>query len=152
MNEKPTYELDQMLEGMKPDQLEGYYKENKDYLANGEKAFYYYMKDLLEAKRIKLMDIYSYAGVSESYGSQIFRMEKMTKNRDLIIRFCVAGHLSLPETNRALKLYGMPALYSKDKRDAALIVAIQNRLFDLVSIDDILVKQGFPPLSANSAD
>ncbi len=152
MKDKPTNELDSMLDGMRPDQLDGYYKENMDYLANGKKAFYYYMKDIIEAKKIRLMDVYSYAGVSESYGAQIFRMEKPTKNRDLIIRFCVAGHLSLYETNRALKLYGMPALYSKDKRDAALIVAIQNRIYDLADIDDILEKQGFLPLSAINSD
>ncbi len=152
MNEKPTNELDSMLEGMKPGQLDGYYKENKDYLANGEKAFYYYMKDVVEAKNIKLKDLYSFAGVSDSYGAQIFRMEKPTKSRDLIIRLCVAGHLTLYETNRALKLYGMSPLYSKDKRDAALIVAIQNRIYNLADIDDILDKQGFKPLSKTTSD
>ena len=53
------------------------------------------------------------------------------------------------ETNRALKLYGLSELYAKDKRDACIIVAINNRIFDLSEIDDILVKQGFVKITAD---
>ena len=74
-------------------------------------------------------------------------MEKHTKNRDLIIRFCIAGHFSLRETNRALKLYGMTPLYSRNKRDVCIILAINNRIFDLSQVDDLLTGQGFLQLS-----
>ena len=74
-------------------------------------------------------------------------MEKHTKNRDLIIRFCIAGHFSLNETNRALKLYGMNPLYAKDKRDVCIIVAINNRKYNFIEIDDILMEQGLSKLS-----
>ena len=74
-------------------------------------------------------------------------MEKHTKNRDLIIRFCLAGHFLLDEVNRALKLYGMSPLYAKDKRDACLIVAINNRIYELFEIDDLLLKHGLIRLS-----
>lgn len=147
MQEKPTYELDELLKGTKPDQLGSYYKENKAYMAEG-KAFYYYMKDVLESKRILLKDVYSFAGVSESWGGKIISMERHTTDRDLIIRLCIAGRLSLDEINRALKLYGMTPLYSKDKRDACLIVAINNRKYNLAEIDDMLESQGFKKLSA----
>lgn len=86
--------------------------------------------------------------MTESYGSKILTMEKHTKNRDLIIRFCIAGHFLLGETNRALKLYGMSPLYAKDKRDACLIVAINNRKYDLFEIDNLLEEHGLPQLSA----
>ena len=110
-------------------------------------AFYYYMKDIVEAKNIRFKDMYILAGVSESYGEKIIRMEKHTKSRDLLIRLCIAGHFSIVETNKALKLYGMNTLYSKDKRDAALIVALNNRIYDLFEIDDILEKQGLSKLT-----
>jgi hypothetical protein len=105
------------------------------------------MKDVLEEKRIKLKDIYSFAGVTESYGSKILTMEKHTRDRDLILRFCIAGHFSWDETNRALKLYGMNELYAKDPRDACLIVAINNRKYDLSDIDEILTGQGMKKLT-----
>lgn len=142
MKQRPTNELNDLLENTKPDQLEGYLKQNRQYLANDPKAFYYYMKDVLDAKRILLKDVYLAACVSESYGSKIIRMEKHTPDRDLILRLCLGGHFNWQETNRALKLYGMTELYAKDPRDACLIVAINNRVFDVYEVDGMLKGQG----------
>ncbi len=133
---------------MKPDQLDSYLKDNSKYMADDKKAFYYYFKDVLDEKNIKLKDVYSFAGVTESYGSKIITMEKHSKNRDLIIRLCLAGHFNLVETNRALKLYGMSELYAKEPRDACMIVAINNRIFDMYEIDEMLLAQGLQKLSA----
>ncbi|HCG60617.1 MAG TPA: hypothetical protein DEV97_11565, partial [Lachnospiraceae bacterium] len=83
MQKKPTDELNDLLADMKPNQLEGYFKDNEKYMADEKRAFYYYMKDVLEEKNIRLKDVYSFAGVTESYGSKIFTMEKHTKDRDL---------------------------------------------------------------------
>lgn len=147
--EKPTDELDKQLENTKPEQLAGYYKENDKYVSDGEdkKRFYYYMKDVIESKNKLLKDIYKDSGVSEKYGSKILYGDGHTKNRDLILRLCIAGHFSLNEINRALKIYGMSPLYAKEKRDAAIIVAVNNRKYDLNDIDDILEAQGHKRLS-----
>lgn len=147
MQEKSTDEVEKLLESMKPSQLKDFYKENNRHMADDKKAFYYYMKDIAESKNVLFKDMYSFAGVSESYGEKIIRMEKHTKNRDLIIRLCIAGHFSLVEINKALKLYGMNSLYAKDKRDACFIVAINNRIYNLFDIDNMLEKQGFQILS-----
>ncbi|MCR5106940.1 MAG: hypothetical protein K6B28_02145 [Lachnospiraceae bacterium] len=146
MNKIPTDELNDMLKDIKPEQVDEYLKANRKYLADDEKAFYYYMKDVLDEKNIKLKDVYSFADVSESYGSQIITMQKHTKNRDLIIKLCLAGHFNWEETNRALKLYGMSELYAKDSRDACLIVAINNRVYDIYEIDEMLTQRGFDRL------
>ncbi len=148
MQSKPTNELDDLLENMRPEQLDAYLKENEKYLADPKKAFYYYFKDILDDKRIKMKDVYTYAGVTESFGSKIIRMEKHTPDRDLILRLCIAGHFNLIEINRALKLYGMSELYAKDKRDACIIVAINNRIFDPYRIDEILIEHGFKNLTS----
>ena len=76
-------------------------------------------------------------------------MEKHTKDRDLIIRLCLAGHFNWDETNRALKLYGMSELYAKDPRDACIIVAINNRIFDQYEVDDLLEKQGMKKITTD---
>lgn len=148
MYEKSTDEVEKILEGMQPNQLNSFYKENNQHMIDDNKAFYYFMKDVTESKGIFLKDMYIMAGVSESYGEKIVRMEKHTKNRDLIIRLCIAGHFSLIEINKALKLYGMNSLYAKDKRDACLIVAINNRIYDMLRIDEMLTQQGLTSLSA----
>ncbi len=147
MQKKPTGELNDLLENMKPDQLDDYFKSNEKYMADEKKEFYYYMRDVLDEKNIKLKDVYSFAGVTESYGSKILSMEKHTTNRDLIVRFCIAGHFNWDETNRALKLYGMNELYAKDPRDAVLIVAINNRKYDLYDIDELLLEHGLEKLT-----
>ena len=147
MQEKSTNELNDLLENMKPDQLDSYLKDNSKYMADEKKAFYYYMKDVLDEKNIKLKDVYSFAGVTESYGSKIVTMEKHTKDRDLIIRLCLAGHFNWDETNRALKLYGLSELYAKDPRDACIIVAVNNRIFDMYEIDEMLIRQGLKKLT-----
>lgn len=147
MQKKSTNELNDLLENMKPDQLESYLKDNSKYMADEKKAFYYYMKDVLDEKNIKLKDVYSFAGVTESYGSKIVTMEKHTKDRDLIIRLCLAGHFNWDETNRALKLYGLSELYAKDPRDACIIVAVNNRIFDMYEIDEMLIRQGLKKLT-----
>ncbi len=149
MVKKLTDELNSLLENMKPDDLDSYLSDNAKYMAEGPKAFYYYMKDVLDSKNIRLKDVYSFAGVSESYGSKILSQEKHTTDRDLIIRFCIAGHFTWDETSRALKLYGMNELYAKDPRDACLIVAIRNRIYSFSDIDELLIDKGFPKLTTN---
>ena len=146
MTQKSTDELNDLLENVKPNQIDVFLKENKKYLKDDEKAFYYYVKEVLDAKRIRLKDVYLKAGVSESFGSKILRMEKHTADRDLILRICLAGRFNWEETNRALKLYGLCELYSKDSRDACLIVAINNRIFDIYEIDNMLQAKGFKGL------
>ena len=74
-------------------------------------------------------------------------MEKHTRDRDLIIRFCIAGHFNWDETNRALKLYGFTELYAKNSRDAVLIVAINNRIYTLYDIDELLLEHGLECLT-----
>ena len=142
MNNKPTEELDSILADTHPEKIGDYIKGQREYLADPNKGFYYYYKDVLDAKHIKLKDVYAQVGVTESYGSKIVSMEKHTKNRDLIIRMCLAGHFSLTETNRALKLYGFNELYSKNPKDACLIVALNNRIYDTDKINDLLAQNG----------
>ena len=144
---KPTNELDSVLENMKPDQLDEFFNKYGKGVADEKKAFYYYYTGVVKDNGIKLKDVYSFAGESESYGGQIVRMEKRTKDRDLILRLCIAGHFSLEETNRALKLYGMPELYAKSSRDACLIVAISNRIYRLDKIDDMLENRGLEKIT-----
>ena len=58
MIQKPTNELNEILENTKISQLDGYIMENRQYLANAEKTFYYYMKEILDQKHIKLKELF----------------------------------------------------------------------------------------------
>ncbi len=147
MEQKLTTELNSILENTHPDQINQFLKDNRRDLVDDKKAFYYYMKDTLDSKKIKLKDVYSMAGVSESYGSKILSMEKHTSNRDLIILLCIAGHFSREETNKALKLYGFNELYPRDRRDACIIVALNCEKYRLCDVDDLLIENNLPKIS-----
>ena len=148
MQSKPTDELNSILENAKPSDIDEYLRENKQYMAGEKKSFYFFFKDTLDDKGIKLKDVYSFAGVSESYGGRIIRQEGHARDRDLIIRLCIAGHFNLQEINSALKIYGLTELYPKDPRDVVIIVAINNRIYDLSLIDDMLSERGLDPITS----
>lgn len=147
MEPSTTEKLEDLLENTTPEQLDHYLKANKKFMSDDKKAFYYYMKNVLDEKNIRLKNVYSFAGVSESYGSKIISMEKHTTDRDLILRLCIAGHFSWVEINKALKLYGMNELYARDPRDVCIMVAVRNRKYDLAEIDDMLISRGLKKLS-----
>ncbi|MCQ2532533.1 MAG: hypothetical protein MJ093_07495 [Saccharofermentans sp.] len=150
MEEIRTQDLDEMLKGVKVEELTSFTKDIAQYIERGDKAFYYYVKDVLDSKNIQLKEMYARADVSESYGSKIISMVKHTKDRDLIIRFCLGGHFNLDETNRALKLYGYSPLYSKNKRDVIIIVAINNRCYQISDVNSMLIDAGFDALIKNN--
>ena len=147
MLQKPTDEMEKALSEVRPDQIDSYLKTNSQYMVDEDRAFYLYMKGVLKRKNIMLKDLYARMNVSEKYGGQILTMEKHTPNRDLIICFCIAGHFDWNETGRALKLYGFNELYAKDPRDAIIMVALNNRIYNFETIDDMLVKKGFDKIS-----
>ncbi len=143
MLQKPTDELDHMLESTEIQGIDSYLRENQKYMASGEKIFSDYMKELYFSKHMKLTDVYMKCGFSQSYGEHLLDQSAHTNQRDYVLRFCLVGQFTLEETNRALKLYGMKELYSKDPRDAILIVAIHQRSYDPEKLDALLLEHGF---------
>lgn len=141
-----TGSLENILKDAKAKDLGRYLKQNADEMVEGKKPFADYIKQIIEKNRITQRDMFITAGVSDSYGYKILNMEKRTRNRDLILRFCLAAHMELVEVNRALKLYGMTPLYAKIKRDAALIIAFNTHMYDIADVDDLLAEHGLDPL------
>ncbi len=147
MDNKSTKYLDDILKNSKLDEIQDFLNNNQKAFIKNKKEFSFYFKDVLLTKGIMLKDLYSFAGYKESYASKIINMEKHTKDRDVIIRFCLAGRFTQKETNKALKLYGFNELYSKDNRDAVIAIAINNGVYDFATIDDLLEKYNLRILS-----
>ena len=142
----PTEDLENILKQAKPHDLGAYLKENANEMIKGEQPFYNFIRDIIEKNKITQRDMFLTVGVTDSYGYKILSMEKKTKNRDLILRFCLAAHMELVEVNRALKLYGMPPLYAKTPRDSALIIIFNTHMYDIADADEFLKQYGFEPL------
>ena len=105
-----------------------------------------YFKDLLLQKRITQQKLFIDSDISEKYGYKILSGEKHTKQRDTILRLCYAGHFNVDETNRALTLYGMAPFYVRLKRDALLMVAFNDRVGDILDLNEYLIRNGEKPL------
>ena len=91
-------------------------------------------------------NIFLAADLPERYGYRLISEEKHTRRRDTILRLCLAASLSAEEVQEALILYGMAPLHPRFPRDAALLAAIHNRLYDVHEVDALLRNNGFPPL------
>ena len=146
MGEKNTKELESILGSTRVKQIGTYLDENSDSLLKGEKNFSVYFKEIIKEKDMLQQDVFLQADIPERYGYKLISGEKHTKQRDIIIRLCYAAHMSLDETQKALRLYEMPQLYAKVPRDAVLIVCFNERPGSIIDINTLLRQQGMDTL------
>ena len=86
------------------------------------------------------------ADIPERYGYKLLSEEKRTRQRDVIIRLCYAAGFTLDETQKALRIYGMPELYARKRRDALLMIAINEHSGSVIEVNAFLRKNGAEPL------
>lgn len=144
--EKTTGTLTSVLQSTALCELDNFFADNAHSFANTARPFSEYMHDCLRTKEISLQEVFRAADISEGYGYKILSEEKHTRQRDLIIRLCLAGRFSLAETQTALKLYGFSPLYARIRRDSVLILAINLRIHDSARVNLLLCEHGFEPL------
>ena len=90
--------------------------------------------------------VFLMADIPERYGYKLLSGEKRTRQRDVILRICYAGELTLEETQRALRKYEMPELYAKIPRDALLMILFQDRPGSILDVNTLLKNKGMEPL------
>lgn len=146
MNEKNTEELNNVLGKTHLSGYEKYCKENKESMISEASSFQTYVKNILCEKKITLQRVFLCADIPERYGYKLMTGEKHTKQRDVILRICYAAELSLEETQRALKKYGMPELYAKIPRDALLMILFNERPGSIIDVNAWLKEKGMEPL------
>ena len=105
----------------------------REHFARGTPTFVQYMDELLEQKGLKRQEVLLRADLPQKYGYKLLRL-------------CLALELSLKQTQRVLRLYGMSELYPKVPRDVVLIAAIGRRQYDLHEISRELTEAGLEPL------
>ena len=126
--------------------LEG---ESGSFLPEG--AFSDYMRSLIRSKNIQQQEVFLMADVPERYGYKLLSGEKRTRQRDVILRICYAARFSLEETQQALRIYGMPQLYERVKRDALLMIAFSDRPGSIIEVNAFLKQNSMEPLRTSGA-
>lgn len=148
MFENSTSDLNDVLGRTHPDQVDAFLDGYGSDLASEDKPFAAYMREMFKKKGIRQQDVFLKADIPERYGYRLIAQSKNTIQRDYILRFCLAAGFTLKETQRALKLYGMSELYARIPRDAVLIIAFHNGVFEIDEVNAMLTAQGMEPLKA----
>lgn len=144
--EKTTNTLDSVLKKTSPDQIAHFFDDNRNELLLAEKPFAQYMRTCIREKGLLQQDVFIRADIAEGYGYKIISEEKHTNQRDTILRLCIGARLSLEETQRALKIYGMSPLYARMPRDAILMVSLNKGGAEISEVNELLVKNQMRPL------
>lgn len=138
MEEKDTNDLDRMLENAYPEDLE-------QYITAPIKLHEYFMK-YLGSHNFQLNEIVKKSCIPSNYAYGILNGNRTNPSRDRVIALCLACHMDIIHTNRALKLAGLSPLYSKNGKDAAIIIMINREIYDLYTINEFLYEHNLPLL------
>ena len=146
MPTKTTEELEKILGSTYADNVSDYLTENAGELLESDRPFADYMRGLIKEKGLYQQDIFIRADIPDRYGYKLLSEQKRTRQRDVILRICYAAELTLDETQRALKIYGMAPLYAKIPRDAALMIVFNKRPGSIVDVNAYLKKNNMETL------
>ncbi len=144
--EQTTERLERDLSRLRAEELAAFLRRESEAMYAGPRPFAQYMRMRCKEKGILQQTLFLRADIPENYGYKLISGEKHTRRRDVILRLCLAAAFSVKETDEALTLYGMAPLHPRIPRDAVLIAAIGNRMYEIEAVDELLRTCGQPPL------
>ena len=145
--QKESYEqrskrLNEELLSVGTDELADFLEPHREDWITSPHPFADYMRMKFKEKGILQQNVFLAADLSENYGYKLIAEEKHTRQRDTILRLCLAARFRLEEVQEALILYGMAPLHGRFPRDAVLTVAVQNGIYDLCMVNRLLESCG----------
>lgn len=145
MNEKTTERLDKILQSADTGDFSAYSRRE---LSDELPSLSDYLNEYIGKKGLLVSDIVKRSGLSRDYAYAILNGNRKNPTKDKIVALCLAIHMNLLETQRALKICGM-VLYSKNKRDAALIICINREIYDIDKVNDFLLENNLDVLETS---
>lgn len=143
MNGSTTKKLDEILSNIDNESEMKKFMDNPKVTENFN-SFLEYFHSLSKVTKIPDPEMIKRSGIEKSYYYQIMKGTK-TPGRDKILRLCIAAGLTLRETTRALQISKEAILYSKNRRDIIISVAI-NQKASVIDTNILLDKYGELPL------
>ena len=144
--EQGSWRLNEALLSVRPDELADFLEQHREDWIISSHPFADYMRMKFREKGILQQNVFLAADLSENYGYKLIAEEKHTRQRDTILRLCLAARFLLEEMQEALILYGMAPLHGRFPRDAVLMVAVQNEIHDLREVNRLLQSCDQAPL------
>lgn len=135
--ELKTDDLNKRLEKLSSDSFSSYLKELRE-TPNIQKFFDVYIKqyDIPKSEIVKRSEL------SRSYAYEVLNGVKTNPSRDHLICLCLGAHMDINTTQYALKVGGVGELYAKVPRDAAIIMHINQKKWDIVKLNIFLEENG----------
>lgn len=146
MEEKETSTLDNILQNATLNDFEKYisqvntdsYSELSDYL-----------NDYIAQHNLVLSEVIKKSLMSRDYAYSIFNGHKKNPTRDRVIAICLACDMNYSEVQRALKICNAGTLYSKNNRDAAIIICINRGVKNIDDVNEFLYSHDMDPLKTS---
>ena len=104
-----------------------------------------YLSVLLERHKLTKQEVYAASNLDRSLTYQIFNGSRRP-SRNALLSIALGMHLTLPETQRLLKIAQRGELYPKNRRDAAILFCIFQKL-SLIETELLLDSIGEPCLN-----
>lgn len=146
MSEKETSTLDSILQNSTLEDFEKYIRvDNK----NSYNCLADYLNDYIGIKGFALSEVIKRSLLSRDYAYSIFNGHRQNPTRDRVIAICLALEMSLEEVQRCLKLCNAGTLYSKNNRDAAIIICINREVYDIDKVNNFLYEHNMEPLKTS---
>ncbi|MBO4484084.1 MAG: hypothetical protein J5738_01685 [Lachnospiraceae bacterium] len=141
--EKSTKELQEILnEAGRKTALEQYLKDVRE--SEGELNLKDYLNETLSKKGMELSDVVKNSGFDKSYVYCIFNGNRKNPDKMKLVGICIASHMTLQETQRALEIAGKGVLYPRNPVDAIIIYNINKENWSVMDINEQLYEHGLP--------
>ena len=144
--EQKSRRLNEELLSVGPHEISAFLEQHREDWITSSHPFADYMRMKFREKRILQQNVFLAADLSENYGYKLIAEEKHTRQRDTILRLCMAARFRMEEVQEALILCGMAPLHGRFPRDAVMTVAVQNGIYDLCTVNHLLENCGLAPL------
>lgn len=110
-----------------------------------QESFFSFMDQYINEHGLKRQFVIQKAMLPLSYGYKILNGQKHTKDRDIIIRLCIAMGMVINDVQQAILYYNMPPLQEGDTRDFIIITGITHKQ-DIYTIQEWLEQSEQEPI------
>ncbi len=97
-------------------------------------------------QELRIPQIIFDSNLNKNYVNQFFNGYARHPDKYKLIPVCIAMHMTVRETDRALFLAGQPKLYVKNNLDAALIICINRGYGTMTRVNQFLRENGLQEL------
>ena len=123
-------------------------KDFSDYLFQLKQApsLYDFFNLYMKKHHLSMAEIIKNSLIARNYGYEILNGKKKKPSRDHLLALCIGAHMNLEYTQHALRIAKSGELYSKVSRDAAIMLMINQKEWNILKINEFLIQHDLKPI------